>query len=100
MEDIIQILIFIGAMVIAVIGNNIKAKKNSKTVKESPITESTLQSVLVRKQNVQDSSISSQKSMSSIIQPEKLKTEKRIYLNSREKVRKAFIYSEIFNRKY
>ena len=116
MEDIIQILIFIGAMVIAVIGNNVKAKKNSKTafsqevledlfpeiedVQESPITESTLQSVLVRKQNVQDSSISSQKSMSSIIQPEKLKTEKRIYLNSREKVRKAFIYSEIFNRKY
>ena len=39
MEDIIQILIFIGAMVIAVIGNNVKAKKNSKTASSQEVLE-------------------------------------------------------------
>ena len=39
MEEIVQILIFVGAMVITVVGQNVKAKKNPKTVSPQEVLE-------------------------------------------------------------
>ena len=116
MEEIIQILIFVGAMVIAVVGQNAKNKKKPKTAspqevledmfpeievdQEAPIAEpqptSKPKPVFKRKPHM--ASISPEPIQTTVSQPPKEK--EKISLNNRKEARRAFIYSEIFNRKY
>ena len=116
MEEIIQILIFVGAMAIAVVGQNAKNKKKSKTTspqevledmfpeievdQEAPIAEpqptSKPKPVFKRKPHM--ASISPEPIQTTVSQPPKEK--EKISLNNRKEARRAFIYSEIFNRKY
>ena len=116
MEEIIQILIFVGAMVIAVVGQNAKNKKKPKTTspqevledmfpeievdQETPIAEpqptSKPKPVFKRKPHM--ASISPEPIQTTFSQPPKEK--EKISLNNRKEARRAFIYSEIFNRKY
>lgn len=116
MEEIIQILIFVGAMVIAVVGQNAKNKKKPKTTspqevledmfpeievdQEAPIAEpqptSKPKPVFKRKPHM--ASISPEPIQTTVSQPPKEK--EKISLNNRKEARRAFIYSEIFNRKY
>ena len=116
MEEIIQILIFVGAMVIAVVGQNAKNKKKPKTTspqevledmfpdievdQEAPIAEpqptSKPKPVFKRKPHM--ASISPEPIQTTFSQPPKEK--EKISLNNRKEARRAFIYSEIFNRKY
>ena len=116
MEEIIQILIFVGAMVIAVVGQNAKNKKKPKTAspqevledmfpeievdQEAPLAEpqptSKPKPVFKRKPHM--ASISPEPIQTTVSQPPKEK--EKISLNNRKEARRAFIYSEIFNRKY
>ena len=116
MEEIIQILIFVGAMAIAVVGQNAKNKKKSKTTspqevledmfpeievdQEAPIAEpqptSKPKPFFKRKPHM--ASISPEPIQTTVSQPPKEK--EKISLNNRKEARRAFIYSEIFNRKY
>ena len=116
MEEFIQILIFVGAMVIAVVGQNAKNKKKPKTTspqevledmfpeievdQEAPIAEpqptSKPKPVFKRKPHM--ASISPEPIQTTVSQPPKEK--EKISLNNRKEARRAFIYSEIFNRKY
>ena len=116
MEEIIQILIFVGAMVIAVVGQNAKNKKKPKTTspqevledmfpeievdQEAPIAEpqptSKPKPVFKRKPHV--ASISPEPIQTTVSQPPKEK--EKISLNNRKEARRAFIYSEILKRKY
>ena len=116
MEEIIQILIFVGAMVIAVVGQNAKNKKKPQTAspqevledmfpdietdQETPIAEpqptSKPKPVFKRKPHM--ASISPEPIQTTVSQPPKEK--EKISLNNRKEARRAFIYSEIFNRKY
>ena len=116
MEEIIQILIFVGAMVIAVVGQNAKNKKKPKTAspqevledmfpeievdQEAPIAEpqptSKPKPVFKRKPHM--ASICPEPIQTTVSQPPKEK--EKISLNNRKEARRAFIYSEIFNRKY
>ena len=116
MEEIIQILIFVGAMVIAVVGQNAKNKKKTKTTspqevledmfpeievdQEAPIAEpqptSKPKPVFKRKPHM--ASISPEPIQTTFSQPPKEK--EKISLNNRKEARRAFIYSEILKRKY
>ena len=115
MEEIVQILIFVGAMVIAVIGQNAKNKKKPASAspqevledmfpeillqeEEKPVAPSQ-QSVRVRKKT--PSRFSSVPPVEPKAQPkDSPEKRKKISLTSKEEARRAFIYSEIFNRKY
>lgn len=113
MDEIIQILIFAGVMVIMVIQQNVKAKKKPRT---SPFpTDETLDEVFpewtedkpVSQPKPVTKTVSRKKSHSSatsfrptpLASPPPPKKEK-IRLNNRKEAKRAFIYSEIFNRKY
>ena len=116
MEEILQILIFVGAMVIAVVGQNAKNKKKPTTTspqevledmfpdietdQETPIAEPqpAPQPKPVFKRKPRMSSTPPQPPQTTVPQPQKEK--QKISLSNREEARRAFIYSEIFNRKY
>ena len=118
MEEILQILIFVGAMVIAVVGQNAKNKKKPTTTspqevledmfpdieadQEAPIAEQepTPKPQLVFKRKPRMASIKPQAPQPPVSQPTKEKEKQKISLSNRKEVRRAFIYSEIFNRKY
>ena len=118
MEDILQILIFVGAMVIAVVGQNAKNKKKpTKTSpqevledmfpdievdQEAPIAEQepTPKPQPVFKRKPRMASIKPQPPQTPASQPTKEKEKQKISLSNRKEARRAFIYSEIFNRKY
>lgn len=115
MDEIIQILIFVGAMVIMVIQQNVKSKKKPETT-PSPAGE-ILEDIFPKlKQATQQAppakpqkkSAPRKKPARAFTQPS-AETPKptpptssapRIRLNNREEAKRAFIYSEIFNRKY
>lgn len=118
MEEIIQILIFVGAMVIAVIGQNAKSKKKPMTASPQEVLEDMFPEINVQGeekvvlQNVRQPVSKPKKTVAPskqerhrnkntsapiIATPTK---EKEISLKSRKEARRAFIYSEIFNRKY
>ena len=115
MEEIIQILIFVGAMVIAVIGQNAKNKKKPMTTspqevledmfpeiecqEEETIAPPTPQPVSPRRKTPKKTPPAFA-SNPSVPCKEPPKPNKKITLDSREKAKRAFIYSEIFNRKY
>ena len=116
MEEILQILIFVGAMVIAVVGQNAKSKKKPTTAspqevledmfpdietdQETPIAEPqpAPQPKPVFKRKPRMVSTPPQPTKTTVPQPKKEK--QKISLSNREEARRAFIYSEIFNRKY
>ena len=118
MEDIIQILIFVGAMVIAVVGQNVKNKKkptnNSPQEvledifpeihedQETPIAEQepTPKPQPIFKRKPRMASIKPQAPQTTVSQPTKEKEKPKISLSNRKEAKRAFIYSEIFNRKY
>ena len=118
MEEILQILIFVGAMVIAVVGQNAKNKKKPITTspqevledmfpdievdQEAPIAEQEPipQSKPVFKRKPHMASIKSQPPQTPVSQPTKENEKQKISLGNRKEARRAFIYSEIFNRKY
>ena len=118
MEEILQILIFVGAMVIAVVGQNAKNKKKPTTTspqevladmfpdievdQKAPITEQEPipppKPVFKRKPHM--ASIKPPPPQTPVSQPTKEKEKQKISLSNRKEARRAFIYSEIFNRKY
>ena len=115
MEEIIQILIFVGAMLIAVIGQNAKNKKKPMTASPQEVLEDMFPEITLQEE---------ENAMSPTRQPvperkrtpvkkqpipppaaperrkETSKQEKKISLSQKSEARRAFIYSEIFNRKY
>ena len=118
MEEILQILIFVGAMVIAVVGQNAKSKKKPTTAspqevledmfpdietdQETPIAEPqpAPQPKPVFKRKPRMASTPPQPPQTPVSQPTKEKEKQKISLSNRKEARRAFIYSEIFNRKY
>ena len=117
MEEIIQILIFVGAMVIAVVGKSAKDKKKPMVPSPEEVLEDMFPDIgnqhpeeaVPQAQPVRSSSFkrTSKKKRTSFVEPqqpsackETSKHTDKIRLNARSEARKAFIYSEIFNRKY
>ena len=115
MEEIIQILIFVGAMVIAVIGQNAKNKKKPMTASPKEVLEDMFPEItLQEEENAMPSTrqpVPERKRTSVKKQPipppaaperrkETSKQEKKISLSQKSEAKRAFIYSEIFNRKY
>ena len=116
MEEILQILIFVGAMVIAVVGQNAKNKKKPKTASPQEVLEDMFPEIEIDqetaiaepqpapkpkpvfKRKPRMVSISPEPPQTTVSQPAKEK--EKISLNNRKEAKKAFIYSEIFNRKY
>lgn len=116
MEEFIQIIIFVGAMVIAVIGQNAKNKKKQ----ESASPQETLEDMFPEIEFQGNEEFVSQPIQKPISNPKKVskkkhtlpqenipiaptpapEKEKKIRINNRKEARRAFIYSEIFNRKY
>ena len=116
MEDILQILIFVGAMVIAVVGQSAKSKKKTtvaspqevledmfpeiKMDQETTVVESSPAPKSVLRRNPRPaSSVKPHHSSQTYVSPSTTKKE-NIRLSNRNEARRAFIYSEIFNRKY
>ena len=118
MDEIIQILVFAGAMIASVVIQSAKNKKKPKTVspqevledmfpdleefqEEAPIQPETVQKPVVspkRKPSKAKAKPVPVKPVES--QPAPQKEDTKIRLNTRKEARRAFIYSEIFNRKY
>ena len=113
MEEIIQILIFVGAMVITVVGQNAKNKKKPTAASpqegmeeavpdidipgmerapQPPSVKPTLRRTPPKPHTLPEESRKEPEA------PVAKQTEK-IRLNTRSKARRAFIYAEIFNRK-
>ncbi|MBQ8441768.1 MAG: hypothetical protein IJX29_00240 [Bacteroides sp.] len=116
MEEIIQILIFVGAMVIAVVGQNAKNKKKPMTASPQETLEDMFPEIEIQgneevaPQPIPNPSLSKKKAVAKRQTPPRTnapvtpitasRKEKKISLNTRQEARRAFIYSEIFNRKY
>jgi hypothetical protein len=115
MEEFIQIIIFVGAMVIAVIGQNTKSKKKPMDASPQEVLEDMFPEIELQEDEAMTAPIpapapvrkkprkkTTPNVMKTPVEPpkESPKKEQKISLNSREKARQAFIYSEIFNRKY
>ena len=115
MEEFIQIIIFVGAMVIAVIGQNAKSKKKPMDASPQEVLEDMFPEIELQEDETMVAPTpapapvrkkprkkTTPNVMKTPVEPpqEASKQEKKISLNSREKARQAFIYSEIFNRKY
>ena len=117
MEEIIQILIFVGAMVIAVVGKSAKDKKKPMVPSPEEVLEEMFpdtgnqhpEEAVPQVQPVRSSSFKQtpKKKRTSVVEPqqppvykETSKHTDKIRLNTRSEARKAFIHSEIFNRKY
>lgn len=116
MEEIIQILIFVGAMIIAVIVQNAKSKKNPTNASPQEILEDVFPEIKFEgEEEAMIPSVPSpapvrRKKSKNPVPPQQVyspqtksqpsKQEKKVKINRREEARRAFIYSEIFNRKY
>jgi outer membrane biosynthesis protein TonB len=115
MEEFIQIIIFVGAMVIAVIGQNTKSKKKPMDASPQEVLEDMFPEIELQEDEAMTAPTpapapvrkkprkkTTPNVMKTPVEPpkESSKKEQKISLNSREKARQAFIYSEIFNRKY
>ena len=116
MEEILQILIFVGAMVIAVVGQNAKNKKKPTTTSPQEVLEDMFPDIEVNQEALiaeqeptpQPKPVFKRKPrMASTppqppqtIVPQPTKEKQKISLSNRSEAKRAFIYSEIFNRKY
>lgn len=116
MEEIIQILIFVGAMVIAVVGQSAKNKKKETTASPQEVLEDVFPDIDYQEKTEEASLVQPMRPIikRTSIQAKKTKTvpesqrtiptvpkqERKIRMNTRKEARRAFIHSEIFNRKY
>ena len=115
MEEYIQILIFVGAMFIMIVQQSIKEKKKPKTspFPEGEILEEVFPDLANNEEipQPQPSKKSSPKKKRPQPSAKPFKpvsetpapsspSKGKIRLSSREEAKRAFIYSEIFNRKY
>lgn len=112
MEEIIQILIFVGAMVIAVIGQNAKSKKKPTTASPQEALEDLFPEIQLQKEEEavpapapvrrKKAKAPAPKQPVHPVQPspQPPRQAKKVSISSREEARRAFIHSEIFNRKY
>ena len=117
MDEIIQILVFAGAMIVSVVIQSAKNKKKPKTVSPQEVLEDMFPDL---KEFQEEASVEAEPVQPVVVPPKRKpfkakakpeppeqavsapaspKTDK-IRLNSRQEARRAFIYSEIFNRKY
>ena len=125
MEDIIQILVFAGIMIFTAIVKSLKADKKQETsspkevlkdlfpdvmenpeeveavpVIPTPHPEPVTQQTKVTKEVHPISSVSPIISVSTLKKEKDIEIDKDIRIRSKQDARRAFIYSEIFNRKY
>lgn len=123
MEDIIQILIFAGAMVLSIIIQSAKNKKKAETASPKDVLEDMFPDIDLPKdmeeaapvQPIQTASPlkrTSPKANKKTYKPQQVqqvkqappaptpKPTEKIRINTRKEARRAFIHSEIFNRKY
>lgn len=117
MDEIIQILVFAGAMIASVVIQSAKNKKKPKTVtpqevledmfpdlqefqEVSPIETETVKKPVVSSKKKPFKAKSKPVHVEQPVPSSEPQKKERIRLNSRKEARKAFIYSEIFNRKY
>ena len=119
MEDIIQILIFVGAMVIAVVGQSAKNKKKPDTPSPEEVLEDLFPEIEVQEKPVETPASQplrpKVKSCTQTFQhakpvirktepsdplPVSAKPKQKVRISTRQEARRAFIHSEIFNRKY
>ncbi len=113
MEEIIQILIFVGAMVITVVGQNARNKKKPTAASPQEVMEEAFPDIDIPGMERAPGPTSVKPALRRT--PPKLHTlteespkepkapvskqTGKIRLNTRSEARRAFIYSEIFNRK-
>ena len=121
MEDIIQILFYVAVAAIAIISRITNKKEKTETSSpeevlkeafpniemeqeepmEKPSAQPVYQEIVVPLQTFkQTKPTSSQMNLSDTSSPTPKKSEQKIRINTRKEARKAFVYSEIFNRKY
>lgn len=119
MEEIIQILIFVVAMVIAVVGQNAKSKKkpvqpsagevledifpdieSTQEPMDEPLPQPLRPEVKVTKRTFRQAKPSPRMDTPSKPLRTSPKPTQKIRISTREEARRAFIHSEIFNRKY
>ena len=117
MDEIIQILVFAGAMIASVVIQSAKNKKKPKTPSPQEVLEDMFPDLKefqegspMEAEPVKKTVVSSRKKPSKAkSKPEPVvqvapssdnQKKDNIRLNTRREARKAFIYSEIFNRKY
>ena len=115
MEEIVQILIFVGAMVIAVVGQSAKNKKKPVMPSSGEVLEDIFPDIEATQEPMPQPLRSNLKAPKqayrqakpkpSIIPPSTLppaspKPTQKVRISTREEARRAFIQSEIFNRKY
>ena len=117
MDEIIQILVFAGAMIASVVIQSAKNKKKPKTPSPQEVLEDMFPDVEEFQEVPQpEAEPASKKVVSPKRKPFKAKAKPQppqpvappsdspkndgIRLNTRKEARRAFIYSEIFNRKY
>ena len=115
MEEIAQILIFIGAMVIAVVSQYTKNKKKPVAGSPGEVLEEMFPEIefsqetmdvepqlkpIRRKVSAPKQTSPKQVSQAQAPPPPVPQSSNKIRLNTRQEARRAFIHSEIFNRKY
>lgn len=108
--EVVQVLIFVAIVAVAIMKQLAKAKKEAEARSQSipvpveveieeepmtapiPVTRKPQRSTSQKKQQVTVTHVASK--------PELPQNQTKIKLSTREEARRAFIYSEIFNRKY
>ena len=115
MEEFAQILIFIGAMVIAVVSQYTKKKKKPVAGSPGEVLEEMFPEIDFSQETTdvepqpkpirRKVSTPKQTSLKQVSQPQAPpspapQSSNKIRLNTRQEARRAFIHSEIFNRKY
>ena len=105
MEDIFQILIFVAFAVLSLVPKLVKGQKEASrsSLPQTPIGEENVENVSDEDEN----KFAQIKSASFVMSERKEKKneyrqeiKKKINLSKKEEAKKAFIYSEIFKRKY
>lgn len=117
MDEIIQILVFAGAMIVSVVIQSAKNKKKPKTVSPQEVLEDMFPDL----KEFQEEAPAETEPVRPVVVPPKRKPFKakakpeppkqdvsapvspkadKIRINTRKEAKRAFIYSEIFNRKY
>ncbi len=118
MDEIIQILIFAGAMIFSVVVQYAKNKKKPETTSPKEVLEDIFPEIKDFEEEMPEDVQPVQKPVTplpkkpvrvkkspEVVKPtpspvSKPKESKRIRLDDRKEAKRAFIYSEIFNRKY
>ena len=118
MEEVIQILVFVVAMIIAVVSQSAKNKKKSTTSSPEDVLEDVFPDIevtqapeVISPQPIRPKKAASKRTSrqakpaaltvdSSTPPTSSEKPVQKVRISTREEARRAFIHSEIFNRKY